>query len=271
MGGSTLPTASTPGYGTFHGKVGCDCVIEFLTVAERLGILMGLIEESLDVVQLTGDADASNGVHSLGSAFDLKQRSDPWVRLFRNMGASYWPREGAAWVGNEHGHGSIPCPHDDRVAYQHLAYRRGYNGLGRGWYGGQYLLGYGAKDPCWRPSIIRTRTQGLAWAKAEITRIEDIVTPEDKKAIIDGVTTALLSRMPSAVWGADIIDAPKPTAENPNWAPSSFLTWQFRQGEATQDVVVELSRQLAETKTVIEGLRTQLDEVEAKVDELGKA
>lgn len=170
-----LPTASTPGYDYFTDKntgkryVACYHVIRFLTAAEKLGLARGLIKVGLDIVQLTGGAEASANTHALGAAFDVKQISDAWVRIFRQMGSAYWPRTGDAWVGNIHGHGVLDCAHDANCAYQYTAYWRGYSGLGQaktGPYAGMW--GYGSKDPDpWRPSIRRTVDEGIAWALAE--------------------------------------------------------------------------------------------------------
>lgn len=213
-----LPTASTPGYAVWHEHVGCVDVIAFLRAAEALGLARGLIREELDVVQLTGDADASAGVHSLGSAFDVLQLSDAWVRLFREMGAAFYPRTGAAWAGNEHGHGVIPCPHDARSAYQFTAYTRGYSGLGQGPAGSPYagMWGYGSKDTEWRPATIRTPAQGIAWATAETNRLREAAMP----------TPDELAR---ATWSVDAIAAPDPSPSNPTWAPGSYLRETFRE------------------------------------------
>ncbi|HEY9441727.1 MAG TPA: hypothetical protein VIQ25_00665, partial [Gemmatimonadales bacterium] len=180
-GGPALPTPSTPGYGTFTDKntgrkfTACYCVIQWLTAAENLGKARGLLKVGLDIVQLTGGAAASGNTHSLGAAFDVRQVSTAWVRLFREMGAAYWPRlddptrTDDLWDDNQHGHGVIDCAHDANCAYQYTAYWRGYSGLGQaktGTYAGQW--GYGSKDPDpWRPSVRRTWREGIAWAEAQ--------------------------------------------------------------------------------------------------------
>ena len=185
MGGSTLPTASTPGYGsiTRNGRtfVGCDCVIQFLLAGERLGLAKGLLKEGLDIVQIVGNAAASAGVHRLGAAFDVMQLGPEWVIIWREMGASFWPRiddhpgvAGDLWDNNTHGHGGIDCAHDSLIAYQMTAYWRGYSGLGKassGRYAGQW--GYGSKDKfTYRPKVRRTWREGIAWADAETARIK---------------------------------------------------------------------------------------------------
>lgn len=198
MGGSSLPTASTPGYSTItrndHTFVGCDCVIAFVEAGEQLGLALGLIHECVDIVQLTGDADASSGTHSLGAAFDVRQYGPEWShKVWRPMGSAFWPRTGADWAGNEHGHGGISCPHDARIAYQIEAYWRGYSGLGQaktGTYAGMW--GYGSKDPDpWRPSTRRTWREGIAWAEAQTAAI---IAQEDPLA---GIT---LKDISNTVW-----------------------------------------------------------------------
>jgi len=198
-----LPTASTPGYGTITrgGRtfVGCDCIIAFLLAGERLGLAKGLLKKELDIVQLTGDAAASGNVHRLGAAFDVLQFSQPWVVIWREMGASFWPRldpnptrPGDLWDNNEHGHGGITCPHDDLITYQMVAYKRGYSGLGKassGPYAGQW--GYGSLDPnSYRPKVYRTWQEGIAWADAQVAAINaakenDMPTIQEISALLD--------------------------------------------------------------------------------------
>jgi hypothetical protein len=200
----SLPTAATPGYGTITrgGRtfVGCDCIIAFLLAGERLGLAKGLIKKELDIVQLTGDAAASGNVHRLGAAFDVLQFTAPWVIIWREMGSSFWPRldpnptkAGDLWDNNEHGHGGITCPHDDLIAYQMVAYKRGYSGLGKassGTYAGQW--GYGSLDPNrYRPKVYRTWREGIAWADAQVAAInaakekDDMPTLQEISALID--------------------------------------------------------------------------------------
>lgn len=204
MGGATLPTASTSGYGWFRAKVACDCLAAWLTAAERLGLARGLIKYELDIIQLTGTSAASAGTHSAGGAFDVKQRTTAWSHLFREMGAAAWPRTGADWVNNEHLHGVIDCPHNAPAAYQIPAYWRGYSGLGQatsGTYKGMW--GYGSKDPDpWRPTTRRTWQQGIAWADAQ-TKALTAAAQEDIMATTDELRTLLreeLAAVPGAVW-----------------------------------------------------------------------
>lgn len=209
-----LPTASTPGYALFHDKVGCVDVVAFLQLAEQLGLAMGLIQHELDVVQLVGDAADSAGVHLEGSAFDVKQRTPAWIKLFRMMGAAVWPREGEKWAGNEHAHGIIPCRHNRLTAYQWTAYVRGYSGLGQGAPGTAYARqwGYGGPDTSWRPQSIPTLAQGSSWARSEIERLT-MPTPQEIAA---------------AVWRSDIVPAPNDDKANPTWGAQSYLRETFR-------------------------------------------
>lgn len=232
-----LPTASTPGYALFHDHVGCVDVVAFLQLAEQLGLAMGLIQHELDVVQLVGNASDSAGVHLEGSAFDVKQRSPAWIKLFRMMGAAVWPREGEKWAGNEHAHGIIPCRHNRLTAYQWTAYVRGYNGLGQGRPGTAYALqwGYGAADPCWRPDPIPTLAQGRAWALSEIERLT-MPTPQE---------------IADAVLGADIIEAPKADKANPNWTPASYMRWTFLRADAAANAAAQARNETAALRQLV--------------------
>ena len=204
MGGASLPTPSTPGYGTITRNdrtyVGCNCVIAFLLAGERLGLARGLLKEGLDIVQLTGNASASGGVHRLGAAFDTLQYSDPWVVIWREMGAAFWPRldpnpgvPGDLWDNNQHGHGGIDCEHNSLIAYQNRAYRRGYNGLGQGWYGGTYQWGYGSKDTTFRPKVFRSWREGIAWADAQTAAINAAKKEDDMANVTDKQLERLLA------------------------------------------------------------------------------
>lgn len=104
MGGSTLPTASTPGYTTFRGRVACECLAQWLPVYERLLLARGLIKSNIDIWQLTGGAAASGGTHSQGGAFDLLYQTGPaYVAVAREMGApATWTRTVAQGFSKAH-------------------------------------------------------------------------------------------------------------------------------------------------------------------------
>jgi len=167
VGGSTLPTASTTGYtrlrhasGTF---VACECLAAWLPVLERLALARGYIKFNLDIIQLTGGNPLSADTHSKGGAFDLWQFDKRIVALAREMGApATWMRP---WTNNNHTHGVLSgCIHNAPAYYQVTAQRAGYDGLGVG--------GRAGKDTHPAPSTYRTWKQGIAWAEAEIKKIE---------------------------------------------------------------------------------------------------
>lgn len=213
-GGATLPTASTPGYTLYKKRVTCECLAKWLDAAERLGLARGLIKFNLDIVQLTGGNPLSGGTHTKGGAADLKQNSNAWIALYREMGAAAWRRDGPDWEGNEHCHLIlIGCEHNGPGEYQVIACKRGYNGLGKatsGPYAGQW--GYGGKDPHPAPKTWRTWSQGIAWAEAQIktlTQEEDIMATKDelREVIHEEVGKAvwrygLVNRYTKATWTA---------------------------------------------------------------------
>lgn len=251
MGGTTLPTASTPGYGRIviggRAFVGCDCLRAWLPVVERLGLALGLIRESLDCIQLTGAATKSAGVHAAGGAADLVQRSDPWIALYRSAGAAAWrrdadPDDGNVWPADEeHTHlVLIGCPHNGPARYQVEAYRDGYDGLG--------YLGRAHRDPHPKPATIRTWSQGIAWAESELERIEEMAAPSAQE-------------IARAVWGTDnIVPAPNNDPKNPYWGAASYLRETFRLVErvAAQDRARDekLSAQVGSLAAVIKALET---------------
>lgn len=210
MGGIALPAGFSyweHASGTFPA---CYCTIQWLTAAEKLGLATGLIKYNLDIVQLMGNAEKSAGVHAFGAAFDVKQRSDAWIRIYRKMGArATWRREGGEWIGNEHAHGAIACAHDREVEYQILAQRRGYNGLGQakdGPYKGMW--GYGGPDPHPNPDTDFTWQEGIAWANAEVKRLTTKPAPtpvsldpfEEIMALSDAEKNDLARLFADEVW-----------------------------------------------------------------------
>jgi hypothetical protein len=251
MGGATLPTASTSGYGWFRAKVACDCLAAWLTAAERLGLARGLIKYELDIVQLTGTAAASAGTHSAGGAFDVKQCSRDWSHLFREMGAAAWPRVGVDWVNNEHLHGVLDCPHNDPAAYQVTAYWRGYSGLGKatsGTYAGMW--GYGSKDPDpWRPAVRRTRREGIAWANAQTAAITAAAQEDDDMAMTPAERQALINDIRDAVWSAPLLNHDPNTKDDvkpSTYAAKSYVVMGNWRGSDVQNSVVVIRRMLAD-------------------------
>ena len=190
MGGATLPTADTPGYGLYEGRVACNCLIAWLPVYKRLLLAKGLIKSDIDVWQLTGGAPASGGTHTQGGAYDLLyQTSAAHVAVAREMGAGAWGRVVSQGFTKDHQHGVLyGCPHNSPALYQYTAMRNGYNGLGQatsGRFAGMW--GYGHLDEYPKPSAWRTWRQGIAWAEVEIARL----APPVKAAAVPARTPAL--------------------------------------------------------------------------------
>jgi hypothetical protein len=191
-----LPTASTPGYTSYTDAngttwVACTCLAEWLPWFERVLKARGLVKNSIDIWQLTGGAKASGNTHSQGGAFDLLYQTTPGhVAVAREMGApATWGRKKAQGFTQDHTHGVLSgCPHNGPAAYQITAQKRGYNGLGQGYYNGEFLWGYGHADEFPNPITYRTWQEGIAWAKAELARLappEDIMASlDDLKAVI---------------------------------------------------------------------------------------
>lgn len=66
---------------------------------------------------------------------------------------------------------------------------------------------------------------GMTWAK--YLAAKDAAAKKTTTTI--AAKEADMSLTPNAIWGADIITAPEPTKENPNWTPASYLIWGYRQ------------------------------------------
>lgn len=258
MGGYTLPTPSTPGYTSFRGFTSCDCLAKWLPVFERLLVLEGYIKQSIDILQLTGDYAMSGGNHRAGGVFDIKQYDTRIVAIAREMGApATWLRNmnyANGSPGNTHTHGVLTgCDHNWPAAYQIPAQRRGYNGMGQGWYGGQYLWGYGGKDPHPDPKTYRTWTQGIAWAEARIAYLED------EMSFTDTDRAELNSKLDKAD-GATL---------------RNDLGWQNKTNAAAfaalTDLITKLTAKVDGVATGLSDLKTEVDAVKGEVEALPKA
>lgn len=153
----STPTATTPGYGVFRGRVACTCLISWLPVIERELQDLGVIKGPLPIAQLVGTAAASAGTHK-GGAVDLWTVATEVVRIARQMGAdATWVRTKAQGF-DPHIHGVLRgCHHNAAARYQIAAVDAGYNGLGPG--------GRGGTDDGPRPLSGRTWREGITWAK----------------------------------------------------------------------------------------------------------
>lgn len=174
----TLPTATTPGYGTFRGRVACVCLIEWLPAYESELQRRGIIGGALPIAQLVGDAPASDGTH-FGGAFDLWMTVRDAVWIAREMGAdATWIRD---WTGNKHTHGVLRgCPHNGNARYQIAAVDAGFNGLGTN--------GRAGPDDGPRPLSGRTWREGITWMEEHMP-----LTDEDLDRIANRVVNLLLA------------------------------------------------------------------------------
>ena len=164
-----IPTYTSKG----APRVACEHMAEWLKVYDALQVARG--RGHITLYQTLGGADASAGTHECGSAWDMSYTGTDPIMDAREMGAAVWPRiRSLGWTTGEHVHGVISCGDNNCNAYQYAAYWNGYNGLG--------LNGIAAGDPLPKPSTRRTWREGIAWAQAEITRIEDDVTVEELRA-----------------------------------------------------------------------------------------
>lgn len=142
----------------FRGKPACECLAEWLPVFEAELIRRGVVRESIDIAQLIGGAEESAGTHSEGGAWDIWQHDPVTQMVGREMGAATFNRVTGSFANNKHTHGVLNgCPHNGPARYQITALAAGYDGLGRG--------GYGGRDTGPGPQHLRTWREGIAWAK----------------------------------------------------------------------------------------------------------
>ena len=160
-------------------RLACPDVAEWLVWYERLQLARGRLVRNLDVYQLWGDSSKSGGTHTCGSAVDCLDLGEGGIDDAREMGGRGWRRvTSLGWLGGDHDHIVIPCGCNGCNAYQLTACEAGYNGLG--------YLGRAGRDPHKQPSRWRTWQQGIAWARAEITRLQedDMPTLDEVRAVI---------------------------------------------------------------------------------------
>ena len=137
------------------------------------------------IVQATGNAKPSAGVHADGAAIDVrvwnlsKAQRREIVRLAREVGfPASWDR---AWPNNEHLHLAADIPgKKTRASYQVTAVKDGKNGLG--------FRGRKGPDDGPKPSAWRNTTTGPAWArrqlKTDIERLLENMTESQLRKII---------------------------------------------------------------------------------------
>lgn len=170
----------------FRGHPACPCQVKWLPAFEHEAQRRGILRGPLPLSQIIGDASTSGNTHKTGGADDTFPLTtitdvDAYVWLSRQMGADATWHRPFNWDGDEgveHVHRVLTgCIHNSACRYQIDKVRAGLNGLANDF-----------RDDGPRPLSGRTWQQGLAWAAEQ----EDIVTPQDKQDIIDGVVKALL-------------------------------------------------------------------------------
>jgi hypothetical protein len=178
----------------FRGRPTCPCLERWLPIFERELIALGVIRHNIDIAQLTGDAEASAGVHAGGGAFDLWQHDDTTVWLARQMGApATWARTTGSFANAKHVHGVLMgCPHNGPARYQ----------IDEVFDGGDGLVG-SAPDPGPRPIPRRTWREGIKWANAQKRQRDEKEndvpaykdwTDAEKAALANDVATEVLTR-----------------------------------------------------------------------------
>jgi len=173
-----------------RGLPACPCQAEWIPAFERhLGLTVPGFQGTLGIAQLIGTFSGSGGTHGDPQGDGLRKGggvSDFWVfgamadlvvAEARKMGADPTWHRPAGWDGpgsDEHVHcGLRGCRH------------RTADALAQEWavdHDGDGLVG-DAPDPGPRPLSGRTWREGIQWAREQ----EDVVTPQEKQDIIDGV------------------------------------------------------------------------------------
>ena len=157
---------------------GCACIRDSWPTITALAIQRGLIKRNIRVTQgcYSGGLVAKSGAtHNGGGVLDIEALGRAMDDLLEECGIAAYerdkrdnmvPHSHIIWIG---------CPHlDASAARQVTSWRNRRNAL---------ASNLPDRDKT-RPNPIRTWSQGLAWAKAQL---EDEMTPEQEKRIIDAV------------------------------------------------------------------------------------
>lgn len=142
---------------TFRGKPCCDCFPKFIPALESELRARGLIEDTLNIMQLTGMATASALVHSKGGAIDIAETDPEISKIARRMGCVLSPRVTGSFATNRHSHGVlVDCPHRHPQATAQVV---------EIYAGGDGLLGDVPDDPELHPYLFPKRTwkEGIVW------------------------------------------------------------------------------------------------------------
>jgi hypothetical protein len=158
---------------TFRGHPACACLAEWLRPFEAELKARGLIENTIDVLQLIGLAEASELVHSTGGAADIRQIHWRVSFVARQMGAVAWPRVTGSFADNQHTHlVLVGCPHLHQQARDQIT---------AAFQGGDGLLGDVPDDPRLAAALVPGRTwrQGIAWHRRQerLRKLKTVLIP----------------------------------------------------------------------------------------------
>ena len=176
---------------------GCECLRDWWPWVTKLAVHRGLVARCLDVTQgcySGGAVRASAGTHNGGGVLDLRQHGGQVDDLLEEMGAAAYERTPAQGFSYHTHLILIGCPHLDPSAEAQV----------RDWRARRDGLAYHRPDPDQtRPAIVRTWSQGIAWARTELPAI---ITPpttlqEDDMAQIESISPQAASTIAAAIGG----------------------------------------------------------------------
>lgn len=158
---------------TFRQRPACACLAAWLPPFEAELKARGLIEVSIDIIQLIGLAEDSELVHSTGGAADIKQTDWRVSRVARQMGAVAWPRVTGSFADNQHTHlVLVGCPHLHQQARDQIT---------AAFQGGDGLLGDVPDDPRLADALVPGRTwrQGIVWHRHQerLRKLRSVLIP----------------------------------------------------------------------------------------------
>lgn len=187
-----------PNGATFRG---CSCIRDSWPYITRLAVLKKITTRQIGVTQGAYSTSVSKSAltHAGGGVLDMALVSQSFDDLMENCGVANYVRTPADGF-SYHSHGIwIGCPHLHAQAQAQVT-----DWLNRK----NALASHAADRDQTRPSPVRNWQQGLAWAKAEIQRIEDDMPLTDTD--IDKIAT----RVWSATFGSETAGARLARAAN---------------------------------------------------------
>lgn len=242
-----LAVAAVSGKVWFRVGWTCTCLKRVLESSETEMLLLGQLDEELDIYQLMGGAAASAGTHSKPGAADLGQTSDGQITTLRKNGGDFQKRTPAqGFVLHAHGwaHG---CPHGSSgLLYQ----KRVWNNKDDG------LVSHGTVQGLWPTQnwqdAVKERSKIIMALKDDlVSEMRTVVRAEVGKAVAE------VKKVPGAVWAHEINISSDPK-KKVMWTADHVLSHVDRQGTNLSNLIAGVGRAVDTLATAVAAVRTKI-------------